>query len=100
MPELEPFEDTKVFRAQSKRLGPVWSLFPNCLATKNDLNGPKSGTVGQSLTILYKWGPLGAILGYFGPYWSDFRAHSAGALGPVLSLFKAYFSQDWLPKMT
>ena len=49
------------FRAQSKRLGPVCSLFLTRLATQNDLNGPKSGTVGQGMTIMYWWGPLWAF---------------------------------------
>ena len=53
------------FRAQSKRLGLFWSLFVTHLATQNDLNCPKSGTVGHVMTILYWWGPLGAILEYF-----------------------------------
>ena len=73
------------FRAQSKRLGPVCSLFLTRLATQNDLNGPKSGTVGQGMTILYWWGPLGAILGHFGPFQIDFRAQSKrlGCLEPI-----------------
>ena len=44
-------------------LEPILSLFLICLATQNDLNSPKSGTMGQGITILYWWKPLGAILG-------------------------------------
>ena len=44
-------------------LEPILSLFLTCLATQNDLNSPKSGTMGQGITILYWWKPLGAILG-------------------------------------
>ena len=51
------------FGPQSKRLGPVWSLFLTCLATQNDLNGPKSGSLGQDNTKLYWWGPLGVFGG-------------------------------------
>ena len=54
------------FGPQSKRLGPVWSLFLTSLATIKDLNGPKSGTVGQDLNILYWWRPFWAILGNLG----------------------------------
>ena len=42
--------------------GLCWSLFLICLATQNDLDGYKSGTVGQGITIGYWWGPLG-------PFW-------------------------------
>ena len=51
------------FGPQSKRLGPVWSLFLTSLATQKDLNGPKSGTVRQDLNILYWWRPFGAFWG-------------------------------------
>ena len=71
------------FGPQSKRLGPVWSLFLTSLATQKDLNGPKSGTVGQDLNILYWWRPFGAFWGLLGPFgghfryfWSDFRAQA------------------------
>ena len=51
-----------------------------------DLNGPKSGIVGQGITIPDSWGPLGAILGHLGPFLSDFGAQSK-RLGSVLRLF-------------
>ena len=73
-------------------LEPISSLFLTRLATQNDLNGPKYGTVGHGMTILYRWGPLGAIFGHFGVI-----------LGPRVSgwgLFGAYFSPLWLPKTT
>ena len=70
------------FRAQSKRLGPVWSLFLTCLATQNDLNGPKSGSMGQDNAIMYWWGSLGAFMGHFGLFRSDFGPQSK-RLGPI-----------------
>ena len=83
------------FRAQTKRLGPVWSLFVTHLATQNKLNFPKSGTVGQGMTILYWWGPLGIFWVILG--------HIRGILGPRArgwGLFGAYFSPVWLLKTT
>ena len=75
------------FGAQSRRLEPVWSLFLTRLASQNDLNSPKFGTVGQGN---YHTGLVGAFGGLFGPFWglfqSDFRAQSK-RLGPVLSIF-------------
>ena len=79
------------FRAQSKRLGPVWSLFLTNLASKNDLNGPNSGTQGQSITILYWLGPLVAIFSHFGQFPSDFRTQSK-RLGPIRSLFLTHLA--------
>ena len=70
------------FRAQSKRLGPVWSLFLTCLATQNDLNGPKSGSMGQDNAIMYWWGSLGAFMGHFGLFRSDFGPQCK-RLGPI-----------------
>ena len=55
------------------------------------LNGPKSGIVGQGITIPDSWGPLGAILGHLGPFLSDFGAQSK-RLGPVWSLFIIYLA--------
>ena len=46
------------FRAQSMTYGPVGSLFLTFLATKSVLNYTKWCKVGQSVNILYKWGPL------------------------------------------
>ena len=57
-----------------------------------DLNGPKSGIVGQGITIPDWWGHLGAILGHFGVILGP-RARGWG-------LFGAYFSSIWLLKMT
>ena len=56
------------------------------------LNGPKSGIVGQGITIPDWWGPLGAILGHFGVI-LGLRARGWG-------LFGAYFSPVRLDKMT
>ena len=44
-PFLGPFWSD--FWVQRKRLGPVLRLFLMRLAAQSDLNGPKSGTVGQ-----------------------------------------------------
>ena len=77
------------FRAQSKRLGPFWRIFFTHLATQNDLNGSKSGTVGQGN---YHTGLVEAILGHFGVI-LELRARGWG-------LFGAYFSPVWLDKMT
>ena len=78
------------FGHTSKRLGHILSIFLTHLAFKNDFHAHKYCTLGQGITILYWWGPLGAILGHFrvilGP-----RARSWG-------LFGAYFSTVWLPK--
>ena len=75
------------FGAQSKRLGPVWSLFIIYLAAQNDLNSHKSGTVGQGN---YHTGLVRALGDHFGPFWgpfhSDFWAQSK-RLGSVLRLF-------------
>ena len=51
-------------RAQSKILG----LFLTFFAIQKGLNGPKFCTVGQNITMLYWWGPLGAFLDHFGPF--------------------------------
>ena len=50
MGHFGPFQSD--FRAQTKRLGLVWSLFLTRLAIQNNLNCPKSGTVGKGKTIL------------------------------------------------
>ena len=63
-----PFQSD--FRARSKGLGPVWSLFLTCLAPQNELNGPKSGSMGQDNAILYWWGSLGVFGGLYGPFWA------------------------------
>ena len=90
--QFGPFQSD--FRAQSKRLGPVQSLFLTCLATPNDLNDPKCGTVGQGITILY-WGGLmgnfGAFWGHFSPFWSDF-GHPSKRLGHILSIFLTHLA--------
>ena len=49
------------FRAQSKRLGPVWRIFFTHLATQNDLNCPKSGTLDHT-------GLVEAFRGHLGPF--------------------------------
>ena len=61
-------------RAQSKILGPVWSQFLTCFAIQKGLKGPKLCTVGQSITMLYWWGPLGAFLDHFGPFGAQLEA--------------------------
>ena len=80
------------FRAQSKRLGPVWRIFFTHLATQNDLNGSILVQWDRGITILDWWRPLGAILGHFGLI-LELRARGWG-------LFGAYFSPIWLDKMT
>ena len=74
--------------------GTYWSLFLTYLATRNDLCGPKSGTVGQGITILY-WGGLmgnfGAFWGHFSPFWSDF-GHPSKRLGHILSIFLTHLA--------
>ena len=67
------------FGAQSKRLGPVWSLFLIHLASQNDLNSPKSGTVGQGN---YHTGLVGAFRGHFGPFWTILGSILEWFLGP------------------
>ena len=37
-------------------------------AIQKGLNGPKSCIVGQSITMLYWWGPLGTIWEHLGPF--------------------------------
>ena len=51
-------------------LGPVWSLFLTFFAIQEALNGLKS----YSITILYWWRPLGAILRHFGPFGAHLEA--------------------------
>ena len=89
-PIWEPFQSD--FRAQSKRMGPVWSLFFTHLATQNDLNCPKSG-------IFDHTGLVEAFRGHLGPFGGCFGV----ILGPRArgwGLFGAYFSPIWLLKMT
>ena len=53
---------------QASGFGPVWVILEPVspfLWSHKGLNGPKSSTVGQSITILLWWGPLGDILGHF-----------------------------------
>ena len=77
------------FKAPEQEFGaclePILSLFLTCLATQNYLNGPKSGIVGQDITILNWWVPLGAI------FW-QFLAISEG---PVWNLFVIHLAQIW-----
>ena len=61
-------------RAQSKILGPVWSLFLTSFAIQKGLKGPKLCTVGQSITMLYWWGPLRTFLDNFGPFEAQLEA--------------------------
>ena len=58
------------FGTLSMILWPVWSPF-TCFVNQKGLSGPKLYTLGQSITILYWWGPLGAlgaIFRRFGPF--------------------------------
>ena len=83
-PYIAQFEPENYFGLSPNwvNLEPTYSF---CLAHKG-LNSPKSCTVGQSMSILYCWEPLGAIMDQFGPLWSDLRAQSK-LLGPVWSQF-------------
>ena len=60
--------------AQSMILGPVWSLFLTSFAIQKGLKGPKLCTVGQSITMLYWWGPLRTFLDNFGPFEAQLEA--------------------------
>ena len=73
--------------------GPVWAVLETVFQfvwAQKGLNGPKSHRLGQGITILYWWGPWGAILGHFGVI-LGLRARGWGLLG-------AYFSPIWLSK--
>ena len=83
-PIWEPFQND--FRAQSKRMGPVWSLFFTHSATQNDLNCPKSGIFDHTGLVEAFRGHLGPFGAIWGLFWSDFRAQSK-IVGPVWSLF-------------
>ena len=62
------------------------------------LNGSKSCKVGQDITLLYWWGPLGAILAKFKPFQPDFRAQSM-TTPPVGSQFFTFFAAQKAPKV-
>ena len=65
------------------QFGPFCRLFLHLFGALKGLNGPKSGTMGQCISILYWYGAFG---GQFGPFQSDFRPQSK-KLGPIWSLF-------------
>ena len=74
--------------------GPVLGQFGASLSNfraHKALNGSKSCIVGQDITLLYLWGPLGAILTIFKPFQLNFRAQSM-ILGPVGRLFLTFFA--------
>ena len=92
-PIWEPFQSD--FRAQSKRMGPVWSLFFTHLATQNYLNCPKSGIFDHTGLVEAFRGHLGPFVAIWGLFWSDLRPRARG-----WGLFGGHFSPIWLLKMT
>ena len=79
------------FRAISELFYGPEQVAGACLEpTQNNLNGPKSGTVGQGITILCWWGHFGATLGR--------RARSS----VVLVCFNCFIQNGskWLKKAT
>ena len=55
----------------------------------NSLNDHKSGSIGQTVTTWYQWGPFAAILGHFGVNLAA-RARGWGQFGANFSPFRPF----------
>ena len=73
-------------------MGSILSLFLILFAIEKGLNGPKSCKVGESITMLYWWGPLGTIWGRFEPILLPRRIK--------LEQFQGWFHPFFCPKLS